>query len=80
MTFKHDWVAVSALVAAIALPLAAHGQKKHDRYILVDMGTLGGPESSLSGPCCQMVQSTTRIPSRGMVIRSISSVRGGTIY
>jgi len=55
MRFKHDMVAVSALVAAMALPLAAQGQKKHDRYILVDIGTFGGPESELNGPGLQIL-------------------------
>ena len=58
MRFKHAWIAGSALAAAMALPLAAQGPNKHDRYILVDIGTLGGPESSLSGPCCQIVNNS----------------------
>jgi probable HAF family extracellular repeat protein len=56
-----QWVVASALVAGIAAgpPLAAQGPPtKHHRYMLVDMGTLGGPESSVSGPCCQIVNNS----------------------
>ena len=60
-----QWMVTSALVAAMASPVRLAAQesqeqkqgqtKENDRYILIDMGTLGGPESDLSGPGLQIV-------------------------
>ena len=52
------WSIASTLLAALALPLgvaaqnnATRNQKpKHHHYKLIDVGTFGGPNSSLSGP------------------------------
>jgi hypothetical protein len=56
-----QWVVASALVIAAANPprLAAQAQKKqHDSYMLIEMGTLSGPESFLSGPGLQVVNNS----------------------
>src|SRR3954453_7755984 len=54
------WAVTSALIVLTAgtARVAAQGPNKHHSYILVDMGTLGGPSSSASGPCCKIVNNS----------------------
>jgi hypothetical protein len=57
------WVTALTLFVALALPVASSAQepkeekKEHHHYKLVDIGTFGGPNSGLSGPSFQILNS-----------------------
>ena len=50
---KRSWIAGSALFALLAVPALLSAQQqdppKHKHYTLVDLGTLGGPDSEVQG-------------------------------
>ena len=49
---KRSWIAGSALFALLAVPALLSAQQKpakHTHYTLVDIGTLGGPNSEVQG-------------------------------
>jgi probable HAF family extracellular repeat protein len=71
------WATAMTLLTALAIPvrLAAqerlHEEKKeHTRYKLVDIGTFGGPTSTVPGPDFGPSGSAKSITNRGMVVGS----------
>jgi uncharacterized membrane protein len=58
MKSKLMWFTVMTLFAALTIPLrltAQEQEKKHTRYKLLDLGTLGGPQSVVSGALTQLL-------------------------
>jgi len=56
---------ITAMTLLAALPLPVQLSAQHTRYKLIDMGTLGGPNSGLSGPGLQTLNSRGKFAGFG---------------